>query len=413
MSIPVPLKLRQALRLKAQEKNIRAFPLYVLCGMLILTSCSPKIVNLTAASGSRGKLVSYKKVGSMTSQDVVNEASKEGDVSSIAQFDLDLYRVIYNSVHAGQMVELSGLVFVPKNSKKKLDLIQYHHGTSFPISQEKNIPSYYTGSNSKGIETYMLGPSMASSGFIVSLPDYSGFGHSNSVDHPYSSYNMLAEQSVDMLRATSALITELQVGFSSDIYLSGWSQGANIGLATLKQIQAKYSTELNVVESSFLAGPYDFDNYMYHILGRADEKFKGIPVYSWMFYALNEYLLDTRPAEEIYKRKVSNQNKSYLILSKKPKKVFQPSFISNVLNGKDIEVISALESNNTIKGWVPQTPITFHHGNKDQIVFQFNSRNAYESFKSAGATVYFVEHDGNHFDLGLDYTLQTIELFQK
>ncbi|MDG0970498.1 MAG: hypothetical protein P8O06_11730 [Porticoccaceae bacterium] len=86
-------------------------------------------------------------------------------------------------------------------------------------------------------ETRLFGNYLGSAGFLVSLPDYIGYGVSNRHEHPYSVNDRLAEQSVDMLTATQSFAENLKLGLTNELYLSGWSEGAAASLAAQKLIE--------------------------------------------------------------------------------------------------------------------------------------------------------------------------------
>lgn len=381
---------------------------------LLLISCEPDTVDITLGIGNRGDLIRFEKVGSMAVQDVINKAAEQGDVTSVALHDIELYKVIYNTVHEGQIVEASGLVILPIGVSVPVDLVQYHHGTVLPILQEGSIPSFYTGENFGNLENYLVGPTIASSGFIVAMPDYVGYGHSSGEDHPYNLYEShLGEYAVDMLRATGQLISSLNIDYSFKVHLAGWSEGAGVGLSCLKLLQEKYSGEFDVQSSSFLAGAYDFDRFVLRILNNPDRSYFGALVYSWTLYSINKYILDPqRDANEIWKYEVANQEQSYSVPSNTISNIFQPFLIDNITNGNDKAMLDYIKQNDLIDDWTPLAPINFHYGEDDNLVFPFNSINAFNAFKDAGASVDLTPHTGDHFDPVFDYTLQTIEYFK-
>ena len=381
---------------------------------ILFISCEPDTIDITLGIGNRGYLVHSEKVGKMSIRDVINKAAAKGDVTSVALHDIELYKIIYNTVHEGQIVEVSGLVILPTGINMPVDLVQYHHGTILTILQEGSIPSFYTGESSSNLETYLIGPTIASSGFIVAMPDYVGYGHSSGEDHPYNLYNThLGEYSVDMLRATEQLISSLNIDYSFKVHLAGWSEGAGVGLSCLKLLQEKYSGEFDVQSSSFLSGAYDFDRFVLRILNHPDRNYPGALVYSWTLYSINRYILNPqRDANEIWKYEVANQEQSYSVPSNNISNIFQPFLIDNITNGNDKAVLDYIKQNDLIDDWMPLTPINFHYGNDDNLVFPFNSINAFNAFKDAGAPVDLIPHTGNHFDPVFDYTLQTIEYFK-
>lgn len=99
----------------------------------------------------------------------------------------------------------------------------------------------------------------ATTGFVVLMPDYLGFGSSTEVFHPYLVLDATVNPILDMFRAVKEMSAKTDLAFklSSDLYIMGYSQG---GLATLqlqKSIETSYSGEFNLKAVGCGAGPYN------------------------------------------------------------------------------------------------------------------------------------------------------------
>ena len=382
--------------------------------LIFVISCSNNPVTITnPPSTERGYLVSYTKAGSITSDEIISINQEEGDISEYAHHDLDFYSIVYNSVDAGNPLEVSGLVFIPQNMTNEVDLIQYHHGTTIPFVEEEHTPSLYTGGESESVEVYFIGATMASNGYVVSLPDYVGYGISADREHPYTVHHELAEVSIDMLRATKQLLAELSISFSNDVFLTGWSEGGGAALATHKYCQEKYSGEFNVKASSLFAGPYDYSGFFKQIISESHANDDAFPIYSWALYSLNKYNPAlNRNTNTIWSYPVSDQFDALDAPSGNVSEVFLPSFTDNVLNETDTELISAFEENSLIKGWLPHGHLFFHSGTDDLIVPHDNSTKAHQHFQSINANSTLYEYpNGNHYTPLNDYIGTTLNDF--
>ncbi|MEM9258342.1 MAG: lipase family protein, partial [Bacteroidota bacterium] len=256
----------------------------------LFSACSDDdaMVITNSPSSDRGYLVSYSKTGSMTANEVITAGDNEGDVSTYANHDLDIYSIVYNSLDGGNLLEVSGLVFIPAGVSGNLDLVQNHHGTIIPGDHDE-VPSTYIGGMNGSPEMYFVGAVTASNGYVVSMPDYVGYGASSDREHPYTVHHELAEVSVDMLRATKQLLETLSVGFSNEVFLTGWSEGGGAGLATHKYLQEKYPDEFEIKGSSLLAGPYDYFTFVKDIITKRNEEDEELSIYSWALYSTNNY----------------------------------------------------------------------------------------------------------------------------
>lgn len=151
----------------------------------------------------RGKLIDHELIKRIPYLDINtlfpanNEI--EGDVSDLPKLDIDVYRINYTSVFLDEVVTLSGLIIVP-NKEDPIDHVQYRHGTMLPylyVNGEGSLdaPSLYFGgypqTHNAHYETRLFGNYLGSAGFLVSLPDYIGYGVSNGYEHPYSVNDLL------------------------------------------------------------------------------------------------------------------------------------------------------------------------------------------------------------------------------
>ena len=381
--------------------------------VVVFTSCKSEVpkpeVIANPPSSARGYLVSYAKTGEMTADEIVSFGAEEGDVSGYVNHDLAIYTLIYNSVHQGEKLEISGLVFVPILANKTLDIIQNHHGTIIPGDEE--VPSAYAGGR-EGIEMSFVGATMASNGYIVSMPDYVGYGASVDREHPYTVHSELAEESIDMLLATRQLMEQLALDFSGNVFLTGWSEGGGAGLATHKLLQEQYEDQFTIVGSSMFAGPYDYFGFMQDVLvSRRDISDINLTIYSWAVYALNKSALQ-REASTIWRHAVTNQIEALDLPSYKAGEVFQDTFVEGLVNELDQEWVATVKQNSLIQEWIPKGHVYLHSGTDDFIVPHYNAVNAHEYFQSVDANSTLYEYaGGDHYSPLYQYLTTTLDDF--
>ena len=396
---------------KTSEKTIYWMLIFTVLALMI-TACSEEVI-LDDVTNERGQLIAYTKVGSMMADNIVSINDQEGDISVYVTYDVDLYSIVYNSLYKSELIEVSGLVIVPNNTNEVLDLIQHHHGTIIPFWDDTSTPSLYRGGSSDNNEIHFLSTVMASNGYVVSMPDYAGYGCSKHLEHPYTIHHELAEVSVDMLRATKTLTQELDIEISNNVHLTGWSEGAGAGLKTHQYLQEQYVDEFNVMGSSLLAGPYDYDSFVTEVLTN-DQVNDNFGIYSWSIYSLNQFSPELeQPNRDIYKYTVRNQLHSILVPFNRANGVFKASFLDNVTNGNDVEFIEAMRTNSFLNDWTPSGSVFFHSGTVDETVPHYNSVNAYEYFDAHGGDVTLYEYEGgDHYTPLFQYLTTTLDDFE-
>ncbi|MEW4430218.1 hypothetical protein AB1I68_22380 [Paenibacillus pabuli] len=90
-----------------------------------------------------------------------------------------------------------------------------------------------------------------------------------------------------------------------------------------------------------------------------------------------------------------------------------PFIEESIMVGGNEELLSSIDQISLINGWTPKAKIMFHSGKNDDIVPHFNTLNAYNNFKEAGADVILYEYNGDHYTPDLDYLTTTIKDFGK
>src|SRR6187200_412136 len=88
-------------------------------------------------------------------------------------YDIEIYKVVYNTSYDGSTITASGLVAIPKTTEQ-VGMLSFHHGT---ITNREDAPSNFSSSAASSISY----AGMASVGFIGVIPDYLGFGSSSSI----------------------------------------------------------------------------------------------------------------------------------------------------------------------------------------------------------------------------------------
>ncbi|TFG19451.1 MAG: hypothetical protein EU533_06810 [Promethearchaeota archaeon] len=375
----------------------------------------------------RGILMGYEFIKTIEANDIndlfpeIDE--NEGDISDLPEYDIDLYRINYTSVFLYEIVNLSGLIVVPKKNST-LSHIQYHHGTMRPYPYEngegsKDAPSLYEGEKPEEeyaqYESRLFGNYLGSYGYLVSLPDYIGHGVSDSYEHSYSVNDRLAEQSVDMILATREFCDERNITLKDELFLCGWSEGGAACLATQKLIESEYKDDIEVTANAPLAGFFALEFYSKLLINLAPlmptDWGEDLDVLLWALSSINQFT-DDKPLDnsDIFKFEVEDQRD---VLKKRPTSIPSEA-IRCCIKDRD-KLISKFAQNDLSDNWAPKAPVYIHHGTNDETVpYPFNTEVTVNNLNYQGGDVELVKYEGHdHYTLDKLYLLNIIEEFDQ
>ena len=295
-----------------------------------------------------------------------------------------VYKISYKTSFNGEEIIASGLVCVPI-STDEFPVLSYQNGTN---TLHRNAPTVHPG-----YELYLLLEFISSTGFIITIPDYLGFGASDHMFHPYLDKESTVQTIVDMQRAVKELVANhLDVKMNGDYYISGYSQGGWSTMQLQKAIEEKYSDEFNLRASACSAGPYDLNYINEYVLGLED-----YPMPYFLGYIFNSYTnLDARIAlDDILKSpfytrvltlydgtksgtEINNE------LDTKVSRLFTENFIQNSTTEPKYSSLIEMLTKNSIPAWKTKTPTKLYHGTKDTFVPPMGTNKIYQEFLNLG-----------------------------
>lgn len=174
---------------------------------------------------------------------------------------VDVQYIKYGTVGgAGEQTDASGALMVPTGTDPKCTgarpIVLYAHGTN--ISKRYNLAEIADSTNPANSESVLLAAMYAAQGFIVVAPNYAGYDSSSLSYHPYVNAD---QQSKDMIDALAAAKSALPSGkASSKLFVTGYSQGGFVAMATVRAMQA-LPTPIPVTASAPMSGPYAMSAY--------------------------------------------------------------------------------------------------------------------------------------------------------
>jgi len=339
-------------------------------------------------NGQRGDLISTTAKIGFTQQSLAGVASLINifPVNRVnITYDVEIYKLVYwTTDHAGNPVQASGLLAVPQKAMgASTALLSLHHGTIF---HDDEAPSNYDGYE-------LLSALVASMNFIVTVPDYLGYGQSSTLLHPYLHAESTSTAVIDLLRAARQWLSDNNIAVSNQLFLAGYSEGGYATLATHKAIQERYAGEFTVTASSPGAGPYDLFGTASHYLNSTNLPYA--PYVAFVFKAYDT-IYDYNRISEIfqpdYVDAVNNDfygnHYSYQIdaaLTDVTADLFDASFLSNFLGTGETQIKADLMANN-IYDWTPISPVRFYHGQDDDDVPYANATTVMSAMTGNGAT---------------------------
>lgn len=320
-------------------------------------------------------LVSYEIMGSylpvmvetMFDQLVTNYPEMSA-IQERVKHGLVVYKVTYKTTFEGEPIIASGLVSAP-TGEGPFPMISYQNGTN---TLHGDAPSVNPDRN-----LYVLLEAIASTGFVIALPDYLGFGSTNNMFHPYLHTGSTVPVVLDMLRAVEELGVLRGFSVTNDLYLTGYSMGGWATLQVQKEIETNHRNEFNLKASAPSAGPYDLAFINNFILNQ-----ETYPQPYFMGFVYNSYenigLINT-PLDKIfndpYNTRIPDLYNGSLSggeineqLSTDMSELFTENFLMNYDTDTTFtSILEALEAN-SIEAWSVSTPTHLIHSTGDELV---------------------------------------------
>ncbi|TAG50260.1 MAG: alpha/beta hydrolase [Betaproteobacteria bacterium] len=253
--------------------SFRILPAALVCS-LGLAACSGNddgttTTNTTAvvsASDSRGTLLENppRRVASLDSAAALDllltlaNGQSIRDAAGPLSCGIDFHRIEYWTVDSlKKPIAVSGVLMAPTGSAAVCNgarpIVVYAHGTSFDKSY--NLAS--TSLSSAALtESLLMAAVFAARGYVVVAPNYVGYDKSNNVFHPYLIAEQSASDMIDALTASRKAFGKIQASGLSDsgkLFLTGYSQGGHVAMATHRAMQTAGQT---VTASVPMSGPY-------------------------------------------------------------------------------------------------------------------------------------------------------------
>jgi len=310
-----------------------------------------------------------------------------------------VYSITYNTTFLGEDVVASGIIAVP-SVPGDYPVLAYQNGTNTLYANAPSVFPEYT--------LYQLIECAASTGYVVVMTDYLGFGVSEEIAHPYLHRESTVQTVVDMFRALQEFDEDIakDITVKNEYYLMGYSQGGWATLALLEAMENDYAADFNTAGCSCGSGPYDISYFNSWLLGLTE-----YPMPSFVGYISNAYKahdLITNSLSEIFNdpyagripglydglhstEQINDQLSEFTAV------LFKPEYISGYAASPAFQSIRTAMTTNSVQGWDCSIPLLMLHGTADTYVPEVLSQRMYDAMIGAGtsaSTCAYVKMEG-------------------
>ena len=170
---------------------------------------------------------------------------------------VDVQYIRYGTVGgASESTDASGALMTPTGGPDctgSRPIVLYAHGTT--IVKSYNLANLLDETSAAYSEAALIAATYAAQGFIVVAPNYAGYDVSKLAYHPYLNADQSSKDMMDALSAARKALPGLlqPVQDNGKLFITGYSQGGHVAMATHKAMQAAGQT---VTASAPMSGPY-------------------------------------------------------------------------------------------------------------------------------------------------------------
>lgn len=161
---------------------------------------------------------------------------------------------------ANESTQSSGALMVPTGASPTCSgprpVLLYAHGTQ--TDKTANIADITNPANSEGV---LIAATFAAQGYIVVAPNYAGYDISTLGYHPYLNAQQQSGEMIDSLAAARTALPKTQAAATTDsgkLFITGYSQGGYVALATQRAMQAAGS---KITAVGGMSGPYALEAF--------------------------------------------------------------------------------------------------------------------------------------------------------
>lgn len=311
-----------------------------------------------------------------------------GQIKTLVSSPVKVYKMVYKTEVNNRETEASGLICLPAG-EGEYPVLCFQNGTN---TENSNAPSEFFIS-----PLYQMVEIAASTGYIVVIPDYPGFGESSDIPHPYLIKEPTVRSIIDMLYALNEVPDEIMDGASvlHEYNLIGYSQGGWATLALHKAMELEYGDDFTLKGSVCGAGPYNLSQLFGEMI---NTDYYSMPVYlGYIINAYSAYDQFTTGVDEIlsqpyagllsslYTGQLSSDEINAELTTSIPD-LLTPGFIEGFASSPVYSTVREALVRNSITGWRTEVPLFLVHGDSDTQVDPSTTINIYDEMMEAGTS---------------------------
>ena len=303
------------------------------------------------------------------------------------------YSVEYSTSHPYNTgnITASGLLLIPSSSKP-LPLLVYHRGTlETKEAAPSLIPDTMSAMDPKLHDERITMIMLAMQGYIILAPDYTGYGSSNNIRHPYLHKKSVTQTSLDMFFSVTEAIKERGVLLNRDVHIMGYSQGGHGALAFAQGFQESNQIDFRMRSISAGSGPYDLSETAKQLMSQDYINRINTLLFLQAYSYIYNWDLSTIVREKSHQEAINSAFEYETIIESaekipdKVKELFTPRIIEDIKRKRNTSMQKNFEENSVYR-WVPDAPVFLFHTKDDIMVPYINMEIAYDFFSKNGST---------------------------
>ncbi|MDR0368883.1 MAG: hypothetical protein LBH82_07080 [Bacteroidales bacterium] len=333
-----------------------------------------------------------------------------GQYAPLMQSDVRSFSVVYTTEYPkGNKINASGALLIPENYNPHFPLVVLNHAS---YGDRNSAPSKDIKNPLPALMDVFLGMTIVSAfNCALLLPDYIGYGESQSVTHPYMHGESLGQVGLDFIRAFKEYAADsIALPFNNQIFITGYSEGGYAAVALHKTIDNNPSEGLQVCKNVAGGGAYDLEAFSKEVIVNPQPlDLRMLSSYLWVLEMYKKDFRYSKAYADIFSEtdhallQSIGYNLAYysietanLPIHNVATELFHPDFVSGVLNETDDEFIR-ISRKNSLVDFVPKDSLIFVWGDADSWVYPINSENIYNAMRRKGCKVAsFVQSGGDH-----------------
>ncbi len=348
-----------------------------------------------AHSQHRGELLSDSLIVVLDYQGILEIYGLFGITELLSPIDfteIEIHKIVYLTIdgRGEELVPASGLLTVPVQDGCEFPLMTYNHGSHMYDEVVSELAAKFN--------QHYVGVPFAANGYVVTLPDYLGYGASP-IEHPHPYVHAKSEATavIDMLRAAREWAQLNNVQLNDQLFLLGYSQGGHVTMATHHELEMQHSDEFTVTASAPCSGPYDLSGMMRDSM-LAGGKFSNsffiaftTLSYQYVYQNIFENIGETfvAPYDSLILRMLNRANPESYLRDSLPEvgiDMFQPEFLAAFTFDEQHPLNQAIRDNDRYD-WAPTAPVRLLYCTADEQIPYQNALFTADTMTALGADV--------------------------